>query len=104
MFWIFLLFIALMILGCYVTYKEAKHHELHKMRACFIDLKEKAERLKKNQEVRDPEHADVFQGEIRGLEEVLAEIDREDADCDLIQEINEDLEKIKEKIENLFKK
>ena len=93
-----------MILGCYVTYKEAKHHELHKMRACFIDLKEKAERLKKNQEVRDPEHADIFQGEIRGLEEALAEINKEDADCDLIQEINEDLAKIKEKVASLFNK
>lgn len=92
-----------MVLGCYVTYKEAKHHELHKMRACFIDLKEKAERLKNNQEVRDPEHIEVFLGEIRGLEEVLVEIDKEDADCDLVQEIEDDLAKIKEKVSNLFK-
>ena len=24
-----------------MTYKEAKHHELHKMRACFVDIEDK---------------------------------------------------------------
>jgi soluble cytochrome b562 len=103
MFWIFLLFIALMALGCYVTYKEAKHHELHKMRACFIDIEKHIEQLKHTKDAEDdPYTMEVFRGEIIGIEKALTEINKEDADCDLIQEIEDDLVKIKEKIAGFF--
>lgn len=104
MFWIFLLFIALMALGCYVTYKEAKHHELHKMRACFTDIEERIEQLKHTKDVEDdPYVLEMVKGEIIGIEKALTEINKEDADCDLIQEIEDDLAKIKEKLTGLFK-
>ena len=105
MFWIFLLFIALMALGCYVTYKEAKHHELHKMRACFIDIEKHIEQLKHTKNAEDDPHAlEVFKGEILGIEKAIAEVNKEDADCDLIQEIEDDLKAIKEKIGAVFEK
>ena len=93
-----------MVIGCYVTYKEAKHHELHKMRACFTDIEKHIEQLKytKNTE-DDPSTMEVFNGEIIGIEKALAEINKEDADCDLIQEIKDDLTKVKEKLTGLFK-
>lgn len=104
MFWIFLLFIVLMALGCYVTYKEAKHHELHKMRACFSDIEKHIEQINNDDNAKnDPETLEIFKGEIIGIEKVIAEIDKEDADYDLIQEVENDIKKIKEKIEGLFK-
>ena len=94
-----------MALGCYVTYKEAKHHELHKMRACFIDIEKHIEQLKRTKNAEDDPYAlEVFRGEIIGIEKAIAEVNKEDADCDLIQEINEDLVKIKEKVASLFNK
>lgn len=104
MFWIFLLFIALMVIACYVTYKEAKHHELHKMRACFMDIEKHIEQLKRTKNAEDDPYAlEVFKGEIIGIEKALTEISKEDVDCDLIQEIKDDLTKIKEKLTGLFK-
>ena len=94
-----------MALGCYVTYKEAKHHELHKMRACFIDIEKHIEQLKHTKNAEDDPYAlEVFRGEILGIEKAIAEVNKEDADCDLIQEINEDLAKIKKKVASLFNK
>ena len=62
-----------MALGCYVTYKEAKHHELHKMRACFIDIEKHIEQLKHTKEAEDdPYTMEVFRGEIIGIEKALA--------------------------------
>lgn len=105
MFWIFLLFIALMALGCYVTYKEAKHHELHKMRACFTDIEEHIRKLESlSRDENDPEAIEVFKGEVLGIEKAITEVDREDADCDLIREIEDDLRKIKEKLAGVFVK
>ena len=104
MFWIILIFILLIALGCYVTYKEAKHHELHKMRACFSDIEKHIEQINNDVNAKnDPETLEIFKGEIIGIEKVIAEIDKEDADYDLIQEVENDIKKIKEKIEGLFK-
>ena len=104
MFWIFLLLFILMVVGCYVTYKEAKHHELHKMRACFTDIEKHIEQLKRTKNAEDdPSVTEVFRGEIIGIEKALAEINKEDADCDLVQEIKDDLAKVKEKLTGLFK-
>ena len=105
MFWIILLFIFLIVLGCYVTFKETKHHELHKMRACFSDIEKHIEQIKNDKIAKDdPETIEVFKGEIIGIEKVIAEIDKEDADCDLIQEIEDDIKKVKEKIDGALKK
>ena len=93
-----------MVIACYVTYKEAKHHELHKMRACFMDIEKHIEQLKRTKNAEDDPYAsEVFKGEIIGIEKALTEISKEDADCDLIQEIKDDLTKIKEKLTGLFK-
>jgi hypothetical protein len=105
MFWIFLLLVLLMVVGCYVAYKEAKHHELHKLRADFTDIEQKIKSLEDNAVVRegkDSQAAELFKGEIIGVEKALEVITREDADCDLIQEIEDDLVKIKEKIAGFF--
>jgi hypothetical protein len=105
MFWIFLLLVLLMVVGCYVAYKEAKHHELHKLRADFIGIEEKIKDLDDNalsKKDKDLEAAELFKGEIIGIEKALGVIAREDDDCDLIQEIEDDLVKIKEKIAGFF--
>lgn len=104
MFWIILIFILLIALGCYVTFKETKHHELHKMRACFSDIEKHIEQIKNDSIAKDdPETIEIFKGEIIGIEKVIAEIDKEDTNYDLIQEVENDIKKIKEKIEGLFK-
>lgn len=94
-----------MALGCYVTYKEAKHHELHKMRACFTDIEEHIRKLESlSRDENDPKAIEVFKGEVLGIEKAIAEVDREDADCDLIREIEDDVRKIKEKLAGVFVK
>ena len=104
MFWIFLLLIALMMLGCYVVYKEAKHHELHRLRAEFDALHEKHEEIITSATKTDPEMLDYFKGELVGIDEALDILKKENADYDLIQEIEDDLKKVKEKISGVFKK
>lgn len=105
MFWIFLLTIVLVSSGCYVAYKEAKHHELHKLRACFGDIHEKIEKVKASHEAQeDPESIEVFRGELLGIEKALEVIKDEGADSDLMQEIENDIKKVKEKVTSLFNK
>ena len=104
MFWIFLLLIVLIVLGCYVTYKEAKHHELHKVRAEFEDLYERHQEMLEDVLQNDPELVEYFRGELVGISETLDLIKKEDAESDTIQEIENDLKKLKEKIAGLFKK
>ena len=104
MFWIFLLLIIAMAFGCYVTYKEAKHHELHKLRAEFSDLYKKHQILVEETEKNDPEMLEYFKGELIGIDESFDIIKNEEKDYDTIQEIEDDIKKIKEKIAGLFKK
>ena len=105
MIWVCLIFVVLIVFGCYVTYKEAKHHELHKVRACFENKHHKIEELLENAEKEHDEEVErIFLGELRGIEEALEMIGKEDADCDVIQEIEDDMAKIKEKLAGLFKK
>ena len=83
----------------------SKHHELHKMRACFTDIEKHIEQLKHTKDAEDdPYTLEVFRGEIIGIEKALTEINKEDADCDLIQEIEDDLKRIKEKLAGVFGK
>ena len=96
-----------MALGCYVAYKEAKHHELHKLRAEFLGMEEMVKALKEKELENgnvDPEADEIFKGEILCYEKVIRVLSDEGADTDLIQEIENDLVKIKEKIAGLFKK
>ena len=39
MFWVFLIIVILVVLACWITYREAEVHELHKIRAAFEDRK-----------------------------------------------------------------
>ena len=52
MIWILIGFLICMVAGCYVAYKEAKIHELHKMRAAFEDKKHSIENLMDTLEVK----------------------------------------------------
>ena len=92
------------MLGCYVVYKEAKHHELYRLRAEFDALHEKHEEVITDAAKTDPEMLDYFKGELVGIDEALDILKKEDADCDLIQEIEDDLRKIKEKVAGVFGK
>jgi hypothetical protein len=74
------------------------------MRACFSDIEKHIEQIQNDKNAKDdPETIEIFKGEIIGIEKVIAEIDKEDTNYDLVQEIEDDIKKIKEKIEGLFK-
>ena len=103
MFWIFLLLIGLMVLGCYCVYKEAKQHELHRLRAEFGDLRDRHETLVREATERDPEMLEYFKGELTGIDEALDILKREDTDYDVIQEIEDDLKRLKDKVASVFK-
>ena len=94
---------VLILSGCYVAYKEAKHHELHKIRAEFESLHDKHKKLIEDVKERDPELLERFTGELIAIDEALDVIKNEDAGMDLIQEIEKDLEEIRGKIAKLFK-
>ena len=94
-----------MVVGCYVTYKEAKHHELQRLRACFNDIHEKVEKVKASYLAQeDPETVEVLKGELIGIERAMEVVKGEGCDTDLIQEIEDDIKKIKEKIGSVFNK
>ena len=104
MIWIFLLIILFMVAGCYVSYKEAKVHELHKMRAAFEDRRRELKDLMLTDEVKkDKEVEDIFKGESLGFEKALEALIAEGADKDLVDEIRKDAEALREKIRGLFK-
>ena len=105
MIWVLIGFLICMVAGCYAAYKEAKIHELHKMRAAFEDKKRDIERLMNNEMVSsDGEVEEILKGEFLGLSKVLSMLHEEGADKDLVDEIKKDLEELKEKIEGLFNK
>jgi hypothetical protein len=58
----------------------------------------------KSAEDNDPEIADYFKGEFVAIDEALDILKQEDADCDLIQEIENDIKKVKGKVASLFNK
>lgn len=104
MIWIFIGFLICMVAGCYVAYKEAKIHELHKMRATFD---EKMNAVKTIMETvapyDDDEEMDLLKGEILGLEKGVDILKEEGADEDLVDEIKKDIEALKRKIKNARK-
>lgn len=91
-----------MVAGCYVVYKEAKLHELHKMRAAFEDKKRDIERLMNNEMVSsDGEVEEILKGEFLGLSKVLSMLHEEGADEDLVDEIKKDIDELKKKIKRI---
>lgn len=104
MIWILIGFLICMVAGCYVAYKEAKIHELHKMRAAFEDKKHSIENLMDTLEVKEDEEAErIFEGEILGFEKAVELLREEGADEDLIDEIKKDIDTLKGKIKGLYR-
>ena len=89
-----------MAAGCYVTYKEAKIHELHKMRAAFEDKKHNIETMIAKDD--DKENKEILKGELLGFEKAVEMLEKDDANNDLIEEIKKDVVELKKKIENIF--
>lgn len=71
MFWVFLLIIILVALACFIVYREAEVHELHKMRAAFEDRRKEIETIIKTQTIDSQRTKDVLDGEITELDEVI---------------------------------
>lgn len=71
MFWVFLLIIILVALACFIVYREAEVHELHKMRAGFEDRRKEIETIIKTQTIDSQRTKDVLDGEITELDEVI---------------------------------
>ena len=101
MFWIFLLLIALIVFGGYVTYKEAKHHQVKELRVELETLEEKHRDILKDAEKNDPDMADYFRGELVGIQESLDIVKKADEEYDTIQEIKDDIKRLWHKV---FKK
>ena len=100
MIWVLVLFLICIAFGCYVAYKEAKHHELHKMRAAFEDKKHDIETLIAKED--DKENKEILKGELLGFEKAVEMLEKDDVNNDLIEEIKKDVEELKKKIENIF--
>lgn len=75
MVWVVVIFVVLMVVSCFFTYREAEVHELHKMRAAFEDKKHVLEDAYKNPSDRREE----IKGEIAGLEEAIKLLKEEEA-------------------------
>lgn len=101
MFWIFLLLIVLIAVGGYVTYKEAKHHQVKEIRAELETLEEKHRDIMNSAEKNDPDMVDYFRGELVGVQESLDFVKKADEEYDTIQEIKDGLKRLKDKV---FKK
>lgn len=71
----FILFIIVIIVACFVVYKSAEVHELHKMRAAFEDKRHDIEKLIKDRKNDSDFNNDYYQGELEELDEVEAIID-----------------------------
>ncbi len=104
MFWIFILFLVFAVAGCYVAYKEAKVHELHKMRAAFENKRHEIEKIMEAVEPHgDNEEIEILKGEILGFEKATEMLKKDGADEDLVYEIKKDIEALKIKIRNIKK-
>jgi hypothetical protein len=93
------LIISVIIIGlaCYVAFREVRHHELHKLRACFSDIHKHIEEIETKKGAQDdPETMEILKGELIGIEKAMQVLNREDRD--LFTEIKEDITKIKEKL------
>lgn len=68
--------LALMIFGCYCTYRSAEVHELHKMRAAFENRERDVEELIEKHTGEKDFNKVFYEGEIEELEELKAAIDK----------------------------
>ena len=71
----FILFIIVIIVACFVVYKTAEVHELHKMRAAFENKRHDIEKLMQDRKNDSDFNDDYYQGELEELDEVEAIID-----------------------------
>ena len=71
----FILFIMIIIVACFVVYKSAEVHELHKMRAAFENKRHDIEKLIKDRKNDFDFNNDYYQGELEELDEVEEIID-----------------------------
>lgn len=89
--------VIIIALACYVAFREVKHHELHKLRACFSDIHKHIEEIEVKKGAQDdPETMEILKGELIGIEKAMEVLNQEDRD--LFTEIKEDIAKIKEKL------
>lgn len=89
-----------MAAGCYVAHKEAKIHELHKMRAAFEIKKHNIETLIAKED--NKENKEILKGELLGFEKAVEMLEKDGVNSDLIEEIKKDVVELKKKIENIF--
>lgn len=78
MIWIFITFLICMVVGCVVTYKTTKHHELHKVRAAFEDRMHVIDSIRRLHEQNHDSDVDYLKGEKEGLKEAEEIINEED--------------------------
>lgn len=99
-----------MIVGCYVTYREAKHHELHKMRAAFEDRHKEIEAMMKKDKADDDIKVEGFlEGELAEVSKALKLLDEEEHEdndkyTEIVDGLKADFAAMKEKIDEFFKK
>ena len=75
MIWL-IIFLVILGLGCYCTYKSAEVHELHKVRAAFENKKHEIEKLINEHNTEKDFNKIFYEGEIEELEELKKEIDK----------------------------
>lgn len=78
MIWIFIAFLICMAIGCVVTYKTAKHHELHKIRAEFEDRIHVINSIRRLHGQNYDSEVDYLKGKEEGLKEAEEILDEED--------------------------
>jgi len=99
----FIIFILLLVFGCYVTYKETKHRELRKIRTVLENRHQEVEGVMNSKATKDDiELKDFLRGELAEIERSLVVVNEEDVDRYKIEDIENDLKKIKKKIDKLF--
>lgn len=77
--WLIIILIVLLVVGCIFTYHTAETHELHKMRAQFLDVKQRIELVKAEHEKhqKDEFTDGELEGELREIDEVIKIVDNE---------------------------
>ena len=77
MIWIFIAFLICIVVGCIVTYKTTKLHELHKIRAEFEDKMHVIDSIRRLHEQNHDSDVEYLKGEEEGLKEAEKILDKE---------------------------
>lgn len=78
MLWLFILFLVVLLVACFVTYKTAEVHELHKVRAAFDYKREDIEKLIEEHKKDKDFNIDYYHGELEELDELTEFIEEEE--------------------------